>query len=167
MKLRYKLTGSGWAEAVLEDEQSAVTVSASYLSDALGSLARSALAVFRGSGEVRFSFDEEPGEYRWVLKKKEAQSYSLTILLFTELWGNKPDGDGKVVFEREFSSIEYAKMVLKTLENVRHEYGDAGYKAKWHEHDFPSKELDELHSLLDQKEPIQIITAQRASRVAD
>lgn len=30
MKLRYRLTGTGWAEAVLEDEKRAVTISASY-----------------------------------------------------------------------------------------------------------------------------------------
>jgi hypothetical protein len=105
--------------------------------------------VLRGSGEVRFSFDEEPGEYRWILKKRDAETYILTILMFTELWGNEPDDVGKVVLEHIFSRVEFAKMVLKTLEDVRHEYGEAGYKEKWLEHDFPASELATLHSLLD------------------
>lgn len=150
MKLRYNLTGSGWSEAVLEDGAHTVTVTASYLSDALGALSRGALAVLRGSGEVRFSFDEEPGEYRWVLRKKDAENYELTLLEFTTLWANKPDDAGSVIFQRNVSRLGFAKMVLMALEDVRHEYGEAGYKAKWVSHEFPSRELAELHAGIDE-----------------
>jgi hypothetical protein len=151
MRLRYRLTGTGWSEAVLEDDDRAVTVSASYLSDALGALARGALAVLRGSGEVRFSFDEEPGEYRWVIRKKDSETYNLTLLEFTDLWANKPDEAGKVIFDRTFSRLEFGRMVLKALEDVRHEHGEEGYKAKWCEHDFPARELAELHSQIEKE----------------
>ena len=152
MKLRYKLTGTGWAEALLETNENAVTVSASYLSDALGDLARGALAVLRGSGEVRFSFDEEPGEFRWILKKITSDTYTLSILQFDELWGNEPDERGAVVLEHSFSRVGFAKMTLKALEDVRHEYGEKGYKEKWHEHEFPSAELSELRLLLNENQ---------------
>ena len=151
MKLRYKLTGTGWAEASLEDDERAVTISASYLSDALGDLARGAIAVLRGSGEARFFFEEEPGEYRWILKKKGSESYTLTIIEFPDLLENKPDEVGKVILEHGFTRVGFAKTVLKALEDVRHEHGEAGYKEKWREHDFPSKELSELHTLLDEE----------------
>jgi hypothetical protein len=151
MKLRYKLTGTGWSEASLEDKDHAVTLSASYLSDALGELARGALAVLRRSGEVRFSFDEEPGEYRWILKRMDTESYALSIIEFTELFGNKPDDTGEVVFSHVFSRIGFGKMVLKALEDVLHEHGEAGYKEKWHMHDFPTSELSALHALLDEE----------------
>lgn len=151
MKLQYKLTAVGWSEALLEDGQRTVSLNASYLSDALGELARGALAVLSGSGEVRFSFDEEPGEYRWVLKKNGAEGYALTIYEFTELWGNKADERAKVVFEHLCSRVEFARMVLKALEEVRHEHGEAGYKALWVEHEFPAEELAELHHRLKEK----------------
>lgn len=145
MKLRYILTGSGWADAHIEIGSEAVSVSASYLSDALGDLARGAVAITRGAPEVRISFEEEPGEYRWILKKKDAEHYLLTILEF--LRGNQPDEDGSPLIERLVPRMDFSMMVLQTLEDVRHKYGEEGYKDLWVRYDFPAAELAALHAL--------------------
>jgi len=148
MKLRYNLVGTGWSETTVEDGKRVIKVSASYLSDALGDLARGAIAVQRGSPEVRFAFAEEPGEYRWVLKKIDAESYDWRILEFTKLWGNEPDEVGSVILECSIPRVAFAKTVLQALEDVRHQEGETEYKKKWVQHDFPSKELTELRSLI-------------------
>jgi hypothetical protein len=106
------------------------------------------IAALRKCVEVRFEFAEEPGEYRWVLKKKDAESYDWRILEFTKLWGNEPDEEGSVCFERSVARVAFAKTVLQALEDVRHQEGETEYKKKWVQHDFPSRELVELRSLL-------------------
>lgn len=148
MKLRYNLVGTGWSETTIEDGGCVIKVGASYHSDALGDLVRGAILVQRGSPEVRFGFAEEPGEYRWILEKKDAESYSLRILEFTKLWGNEPDEIGSVVFEHIVPRVAYAKAVLQALEDVQHQQSEAEYKKQWVRHDFPSKELAELRFLI-------------------
>jgi len=61
MKIRCKLTGRRWSEKVLEHGEGSVTVTASYLEDASGGMARSPLAVMQDCFGTRFSFAEEPG----------------------------------------------------------------------------------------------------------
>jgi hypothetical protein len=67
--ITYELTGHGWSECMIRVDERTVTVTASYLSDALGSLSDAVLAVLLGSRTAKASFDEEPGEYRWVLDR--------------------------------------------------------------------------------------------------
>lgn len=86
-----------------------------------------------------------------MLKRQESNSYLPGILMFPELWGNKPDESGQVIFRKPITRLAYARMVLKAVEDVRNEYGVEEYKAKWVQHDFSSKELSELHTLIDQE----------------
>ena len=151
MKLEYEITGAGWADATIHGKDSSANVSASYLSDALGNFARGILAVLHDTGEARFSFDEEPGEFRWIFKKIEDSKYRLTILEFHELWGNKPDIKGKKVFEETCSSHEFGMMALKALEDVLYHHGEKGYKEKWIEHEFPMSELNQIREIIKPK----------------
>ncbi|WP_221029978.1 hypothetical protein [Actomonas aquatica] len=146
--LHYTLVGTGWAEAVLDHDGESVAVSASYLSDALGDLARAAIAVVRGTGEVSFSFAEEPGEYRWILRKQSPGHHRLTLLEFDKLWGNRPDSAGTLLGEFTFESVEFGGMVLRTLAEVERMYGVSGYKERWVQYDFPHTEFATLRALL-------------------
>jgi len=148
MKFEYELNGTGWADATIRGEDSSANVSASYLSDALGNFARGILAILHDTGEARFSFDEEPGEYRWIFKKTEESKFRLTILEFRELWGNKPDTEGKMIFEETCSSLEFGMMALKTLEDVLYQHGEKGYKDNWTNHEFPMSELNQIREII-------------------
>src|SRR5687768_17732149 len=98
LDLTYRLTGTGWAECTLSDENSSCTVTASYLSDALRHLVVAATAVVSGFSRITFQFDEEPGEYRWVIETPRMNEIELRVLEFPELYGEKPDADGKEIF---------------------------------------------------------------------
>jgi hypothetical protein len=64
----YQLQGHGWAECRLEIDDQHATLTASYLSDALGDLASATTAALRGHPRPTASFAEEPGEYRWIFE---------------------------------------------------------------------------------------------------
>lgn len=62
--LDYRLTGVGLARCDVRFGAAATTVTASYLRDALGDLARNTLRTGEGEAQTRFGFDEMPGEFR-------------------------------------------------------------------------------------------------------
>jgi hypothetical protein len=67
VEFRYDLVGVGWSECTLIIDDTHVTVTASYLSDALRDLVAAVSRVTAGLPDATASFDEEPGEYRWRL----------------------------------------------------------------------------------------------------
>ena len=76
-------------------------MTASYLSDAFGDILGAVIRMVEGQPEATASFAEEPGEYRWRFIRKEPDRLIIRILDFPQLWGNRPDEEGKVLFEAE------------------------------------------------------------------
>ena len=86
-----------------------------------------------GMHSVTTNFDEEPGEYRWVIERVDGTDISLQVLEFDELWGNKPNAEGKVLLQTTCHPLVF---------------GEAGYKERWVEHEFPFKQLELLASYI-------------------
>lgn len=144
----YALVGTGWSECrVAVGEQQAI-VSASYLSDALGDVVGAVVRLVEGQPEAGASFDEEPGEYRWRFSRVGADRLRVRILEFPELWGHRPDEEGKTLFEAECRLRTFAGAVLSELQRLLAEYGVAGYRERWVEHEFPVADMDRLRLLL-------------------
>jgi hypothetical protein len=149
----YRLNGTGWADCTLSSGDSKCELSASYLSDALRNLVVAATAVASGFHRVSFGFDEEPGEYRWVVTSPRPNEVELEILSFEDLWGGKPDADGSSLFRVRCLPMEFAGAVQAAAHRVLEQYGEAGYIKLWHEHPFPSAQLAELDRVLSYKGP--------------
>ena len=141
LSIDYKLTGAGWSACTLEARSAHIELSASYLSDALGNMLLSATAIASGFRTTEFGFDEEPGEYRWVVETLENNVTTLRILEFQELWGYKPNDAGRQIFEASTTPVQYAKAVHACASRVLEEYGLKGYTERWTEHPFPEKQL--------------------------
>jgi hypothetical protein len=152
--LSYHLTGTGWAECVLSDGQVSCRITASYLSDALRDLVLAATAVISGFSRVSFRFDEEPGEYRWVISSPRLNEIELEILGFDELWGDRPDSEGRSLFRVRCLPETFAKAVQAAAAQLFEEYGEAGYLERWAEHPFPSSLLAELTRLIKEQERV-------------
>jgi hypothetical protein len=146
--ISYKLVGSGWSECRVETNNGRAELSASYLSDALGNLVRSAIAVVSCFHIVEFGFDEEPGEYRWSMNALGNNFIRLRVVEFPELWGNKPTETGRLLLEEIITILDYAKAVHACAITVLQEYGLVGYAEKWAEHQFPERELAILGDLI-------------------
>lgn len=144
----YRLTGLGWAECTIEDEVSSCTVSASYLGDALGDLVLSACAALRFFSRVSFCFEEEPGEYRWVILSPRLNEIELRIYKFQESWGSKPDDQGALLFSTKCLPLTFAQAVHQAASKLLASLGESGYIEQWSEHPFPILPLRELERLL-------------------
>lgn len=141
LALGFWVTGAGWALAVAASPAGAVTVSASYLRDALGELVAMGLtALDQGAG--RASFAEEPGEYRWVFEGDR-----LRILSFDDEDG-RPDAAGEAVFDSPCTAHELASAVLACAEAVEERYGPDEYLRQWVEARFPAEGVAALRAAL-------------------
>ena len=141
LSITYRLVGTGWAECFVSDDHQKCEITASYLSDALGNLVLAAYAALSGFREVSFGFDEEPGEYRWVLEATDVNEIQIRLLCFDELWGNKPNTEGKVLFCTKCRPVVFARAVHRAATAVLQEHGETGYLEKWSEHPFPTRQL--------------------------
>ena len=143
-----ELTGLGWADCHIADETSSCKVTASYISDALRHLVLAATAVLSGFRSVTFAFDEEPGEYRWVISTPRLNEIELTILSFPQLWGDKPDSEGKCLFRTKCRPRVFAEAVNAAATEILNTMGERGYAERWVEYPFPTAQLNELQRLL-------------------
>jgi len=155
-KLIYKLTGQGWAACNVELGTQRVAITASYLSDALGQLATATTLLRKGAHLSSASFDEEPGEYRWMfdchkLPGDEEGGIRVRIYEFNELWSHKPISDGTKILDGVVQTEVFYRTMLNMIEDVFAEYGEEGYKEKWdgEDHGFPTAIYNELARLLD------------------
>ncbi len=152
LAIEYRLSGTGWAECTIKDESSSCEVTASYLSDALHNLLIAATAALSGFSQVSFRFDEEPGEYRWVISSPRVNEIQLEIREFDELWGSRPNEEGRLLFQTVCLPETFAKAVASAAESVLTTHGESGYLEKWAEHPFPAKQYAVLIDLLKQLE---------------
>lgn len=127
-------------------------LTASYLSDALGDLLLAAWRLTDGAGEARCSWDEEPGEYRWVFQRSGAD-VDVRVLWFDELWGRRPDDEGDDVFRASFPLRVFVQALVDGACTVQQRHGLDGYREQWVEHLFPAETLDRLHRWLTQSPP--------------
>jgi hypothetical protein len=107
-----------------------------------------ATAALSRFSRISFSFDEEPGEYRWVLSASRLNEFDLQILSLPELWGDKPDSEGQLLFRTVCVPETFASAVHAAAAGVLAEYGEKGYHEKWSEHGFPMAQFNELSCLL-------------------
>jgi hypothetical protein len=148
LAIDYKLTGTGWAECSISNGEQSCTVTASYLSDALGNLVLAAVALLRQFNALSFSFDEEPGEYRWVFTPTRVNEFELKILDFDDRYSEKPDSEGRLLFRTVCIPEIFANAVHQAAQKVLEQHGEAGYLTMWNEYPFPSERVNELSQLL-------------------
>jgi hypothetical protein len=99
---------------------------------------------------LTFRFDEEPGEFRWVLTTPRHNEIQIEILQFPDLWGGRPDAEGNSLFRSRCRPIVFAKAVETAARKVLETYGESGYREKWDEHPFPTVQYTELVNAIKQ-----------------
>jgi hypothetical protein len=148
LDIAFRLTGQGWAECRLVDENAESTVTASYLSDALRHLVLAATAVLSGFRRVTFTFDEEPGQFRWVISSLRMNEIELNLLEFKNLWSDESDSEGVRIFRTICRPRVFAEAVDAATSKLLCEIGEVGYAERWGQHPWPSLQYQELKRLL-------------------
>lgn len=143
----YRLTGTGWSEARLTDGPSSVTITASYLGDAIGELLEAVGVLLDGAEQARCSWAEEPGEYRWIFDRA-GSDVRLRVLAFPDDDPLEPDDRGQVVFESTAPLREIADAIARGAQNVLDEYGEDEYLRRWVQHPFPVGHLELIQAHL-------------------
>ncbi len=145
----YKLIARGWSECIIEIDEQKAHLTASYLSDALADLLDAVATVVRGADEATVSFTEEPGEYRWRLKRGAQDRLCITIVWFEEISRDRPDEHGKIILEAQCRLRTFAGAVLSASQRVLATHGLEGYAKKWVKHEFPISLQSKLQDSLD------------------
>jgi hypothetical protein len=148
MQLVYQLGGAGWADARISHNSKYRDMAVSYLSDALGDMTQAAVRLVRGAREVSFSFQDEPGEHRWLLTRGESDSLRIRILWFHDTFSRRPQECGEEVFICDCTVLDFIGQVLHELHDILSEEGVDGYKRRWQNHDFPLDAYTELQRVL-------------------
>jgi hypothetical protein len=148
MQLVYQLAGAGWADARISHNSSYRDMVVSYLSDGLGDMARAALQLLHGAREVSFSFQDEPGEHRWILSRGEADSLHIRILWFDDTFTSRPRERGAEVFTCDCVVLDFVGQLSYVLQSILADEGLEGYKLRWQNHEFPLDTFTELQRLL-------------------
>ena len=145
----YTLGEHGWADADVFAVDNLRMGSISYLSDALGDLARAAIALFTAhpTDRVAVSWQQEPGEYRWIMHR-EGDNVHLVIRHFDDCFNRQEDQEGILRFETTCPWTRLATQVKGQLQQILNEFGEDGYKKRWMEHAFPIEQLKRLEELI-------------------
>lgn len=160
----YRLTGTGWAEARLADQNSSAVTQASYVGDALGQLLEAVGRILEGAPEARLSWDEEPGENRWILQAAtnppaagdcgelafdpRGTEVHLRVLSFDDIHRQEPDAHGALVFENRRLLATVATAIAQGAQAVLDEYGEEEYPQRWIQHPFPAGQLTRIRERL-------------------
>lgn len=147
----YHLVGCGWAECTIAIEEKRATMTASYLSDAFGDLLGAVVRMVEGQPEATASFADEPREYRWRFIRKQPDRLIVRILDFPQLWGNRSDEEGKVMFEAECRLRTFAGAVLAESQRLLEKHGPEGYLDMWRHNEFPLEKHERLRQCLRQR----------------
>lgn len=121
----------------------------SYLSDALGDLAKAVVSLLKGADEAATFFMDEPGEHLWVMQR-HGELLQIQIQWFDDWlsWGLVTPETGQTVFEAETSLIDFARQLKSQLDALLERHGIEGYAQLWCEHEFPMPEYQQLEKLL-------------------
>lgn len=148
--LNYKLAGAGWSECTIIIGNRHATVTASYLSDALGDLADAVISIADGAKEAQAAFTEEPGTYLWKFMQ-DGKDVHMEIHEYAD-WLNDDieDEPSKLIIEGTCTRLALMHAMVWCMKDVLDEYGFDCYLTKWIEHPFPIDKFNYLRSKLDE-----------------
>ena len=152
MKLIYKLGDAGWADASIADEGAQLECRISYLSDALGDMAQAAVQLLNGARATSFSFQDEPGEHRFLLTRGEADRLDIRVLSFKETFAPQSahaEKQASVVFRSHCAVMDFVGQVSANLHDILTKFGLKGYKDAWTKDDFPMASYREIQRHLN------------------
>jgi hypothetical protein len=147
VEFQYSLTGSGWAEARVKSGSASAHLRVSYLSDALGDLLLAVLDIHRGAPAATCSWEEEPGEWRWLFTAR-GDRLEVRILGFKDMYDHEPVSAGREVFAADEPADDVTRAVAGAARRLLDEMGEDEYHRRWVEHPFPIEALVALEETL-------------------
>ncbi|MFF3603057.1 hypothetical protein [Streptomyces sp. NPDC002463] len=149
LQFRWELVGVGGATYRIADGTSEHRAHVGYCTDALADLLYAVTGLYGDSSGERVSFDLEPVETRWLLRR-EGSDVAITVFEFPDgatSWGSSDETGGTLSWSSAQSRSALGHAVLEAAESVLREHGEAGYLEKWMRYPFPVAALQDLRRL--------------------
>lgn len=147
--LTWTLSGTGWADCAVGDEEAQAQVTASYITAAPEELLTAVTQLVLGEAETRAQFEAEPTAFRWIFQR-QGDDVSIRLLELPD--GRKPDKNGTQIWSTQQHITTVARAVIRCFDEVAAKYGESGYRGKWREH-FPRNELEALRTAWREQSP--------------
>ncbi|WP_351236845.1 hypothetical protein [Streptomyces sp. NPDC002133] len=148
LQFSWELSGSGWATCRIADTAGEQKNFVSYCTDALADLLFRVAGLYGDSSVQRVSFDLEPAEVRWRLRRRGAD-VDIAIYYFPDMsrsW-DAPDDEGTLSWSSTQPRHVFGHAVMEAAQAVLSLHGEAGYREKWVQHPFPVTALQDLRRL--------------------
>jgi hypothetical protein len=141
-----RLSLSAGCAMIADRESSAQFWPSSALSDPLGDLVRATVSLLRGAEQARVSWQDERGEWRWLLSRED-ERLSIRILRFRETFSREPDARGTPIFETTCRLADFAGQVKSQLQELL-EHSDPIDSPQVWRRQFPLADFDALRELV-------------------
>jgi hypothetical protein len=130
ISFKYQLTGVGWALATIANEQSEMTVKASYLCDALRDFVDAVQSLFVAD-TAQCVWEQEPGLVVWEFRRDGPNA---TVKVHWDEWDHLGES-----FVGDDDLLRFSEQVDRELDLLLATWGEDGYLKKWHLHPFPGE----------------------------
>ncbi|MFF0480206.1 hypothetical protein [Streptomyces sp. NPDC004435] len=148
-RFSWELRGAGGVTYRIDDGVSEHETLIGYCTDALADLLYAMTGLYGDSFGERFSFDREPMETRWLLRRRGAD-VAIDIFEFPDggtSWGSPDETGGILLWSSTQPRGVLCHAVKEAAEGVLREHGEEGYLEKWMRHPFPVAALQDLRRL--------------------
>ncbi|MGW6538736.1 hypothetical protein ACWGBV_11495 [Streptomyces sp. NPDC055051] len=149
LQFTWELVGVGGVTYRIADDASEHEAHIGYCTDALADLLYAMTGLYRDSSGERFSFDGEPMETRWLLRRQGAD-VAIDVFEFPDgavSWGSPDETGGTLLWRSTQPRGVLCHAVKEAAEAVLREHGEDGYLEKWMLHPFPMAALQDLRRL--------------------
>ena len=124
IRFELNLTGHGWVECVISNGERGATVTASFLTDAIGEFVSVVQSLPTASAGT-CDFAEEPGCYRWHFER-DGDKVRIAVR-----WNDEQSSNWHLRFECECGLIDFVRAVDSALARNLEELGEQGYQQLW------------------------------------
>ncbi|MET8557892.1 hypothetical protein ABZV64_23460 [Streptomyces sp. NPDC004959] len=142
LRLAWVLSGRGWADCTVSDQQAKAEVTASYITAAPEDLLTAVTRLIVGETECRAQFEAEPTAFRWIFYR---DGTNVWIRLLELAHGSDHDNKGTEIWSTQQNIDVVTRAVIRCFDDVVSKYGESPYRGKWGEH-FPRTELEALRT---------------------
>ncbi|WP_107091982.1 MULTISPECIES: hypothetical protein [unclassified Streptomyces] len=149
LQFTWELVGVGGVTYRIDDGVSEHETHIGYCTDALADLLYAMTGLYGDSSGERFSFDREPMETRWLLRR-QGVDVAVDVFEFPDgatSWGSLDETGGVLLWSSTQPRSVLCHAVVEAVEVVLREHGETGYQEKWVRHPFPVAALQDLRRL--------------------
>jgi len=136
MDIVMTLEPHGWLDILVQPDQGEqIEIPVSFLSDAVEDITCQIVALHKGATEVTITMQTEPGEYRFLIKKRSQVIVLFMVYEMSDNFSPEAVTEGCLRMSEELTLVKLTKLFYRELSKMK-EMGLEEYHKRW-SFDFP------------------------------